>query len=118
GKATPDIMSQAGIECVDCHVVAGKVIKPNETICLNCHDSGYDKMALDWKNEVKKLIGEVKNLNTNYNGKDRDEILRVVSEIEKWSASGIHNYQLVTEVLQSIKRKLSSQAVSEKLKTY
>ncbi|CUS77937.1 Class III cytochrome C family protein [Candidatus Kryptonium thompsonii] len=117
-KMSPDVMNQAGIECVDCHVVNAKVIKPDETICLNCHDSGYDKMALEWKNEVRKLISEVKRLSQNYEGKDRSEILGIVSGIEKWSASGIHNYNLVTEVLRDIKRRLTPQPIGENLKTY
>ncbi len=113
GRSLPDIMSQAGVECVDCHVSNGKVVKPNEKICLNCHESGYDEMATEWKSDVNKLIVEVRRLISNYSGKDKDEISKVVSELEKWGASGLHNYNLIVDVLNDFKKRLSQSTIGE-----
>ncbi|CUT01172.1 Class III cytochrome C family protein [Candidatus Kryptobacter tengchongensis] len=114
GRGSPDVMSQAGVECVDCHVVNNKVVKPSEKVCLNCHESGYDNMAVEWKDDVRKLIAEIKDLAPKYQGKDKDEILKIVFEIEKWSASGLHNYGLVVDVLRDMKRRISSPMVGER----
>jgi len=113
GKSSPDIMNQAGVECVDCHIVNGKVVKPDEKVCLNCHESGYDAMAVEWRNDVKKLINEVKTLNSRYERKDKAEINGVISDIEKYSANGLHNYNLIVDVLNELKKKLSVASTSD-----
>ncbi len=113
GKSSPDVMSQAGVECVDCHVANNKVIKPDEKVCLKCHDFGYDAMAIEWKNDVKKLIDEVKILSSRYSGNDKVKIMQMISDIERWSASGLHNYSLVVDMLGEIKKKLSSPVIGE-----
>jgi nitrate/TMAO reductase-like tetraheme cytochrome c subunit len=113
GKKMPDVMREAGVECVDCHVVNNKVVRPSEKVCLNCHDSGYDAMAVEWRDEVRRLINEVKALSSKSQRKDKGELERMISEIEKWSASGLHNYSLVVDVLKEIKMKLSQSPASD-----
>ncbi|MDW8108802.1 MAG: cytochrome c3 family protein [Candidatus Kryptonium sp.] len=107
GKNIPDVMHQAGVECADCHVLNNKVLKPDEKACLNCHESGYDDMAVDWKNDVKKFVEEIKALSLRYFEKDKDEILKIVNQLERHGAGGLHNYSLTIEVLNDLKRKMS-----------
>ncbi len=112
---TPDIMREEEVECVDCHLKDNKVVRPEATVCLDCHDEGYDEMAVEWKSEVTDLLREIDDLLTRLKSTpgftgtaDVEEVERIVGEIKKGAARGVHNYELTTDVLLKAKTKLLS----------
>lgn len=113
GKATPDVMGEAGIACADCHVANQQVRRPELSVCANCHDSEYAEIAKEWQTDVKGLISEIKGLiaqlKANPQLQNSSELQKVeaeLQELEKEAASGIHNYNLTMEVLQQDKAQL------------
>jgi hypothetical protein len=106
-KNQPDYMKQGGVNCIDCHAIGDKILKPKNDICIKCHDDSYKSTADDWKNDVKKLIKEaeaelsgVKNLQLD---DDQNEIVnetrKIVSDINSRPSIYVHNYDLISSLL-------------------
>jgi nitrate/TMAO reductase-like tetraheme cytochrome c subunit len=114
GKKIPDIMKEGGSRCIDCHVEAGKVVKPDNSVCVKCHSAEYADMATEWKNDVRKLLAEVNGLFDGITRNDLsdeqkaeyDEIRKNVSKISAYPSIFVHNNELITTVLSESKKKL------------
>lgn len=115
-KNQPDIMKQGGVGCIDCHVNADKLIKPDNKICLKCHDKGYDQQMEDWKKDVKTLLAETNTLinelkGTGLNTEQQNElndIKKMVNQISSFPSIYVHNYDLVSSLLAEKKKRLKS----------
>lgn len=113
GKNKPDIMKEGGSKCIDCHVKSNKVVKPDEKICLKCHESGYDELMLEWKGDVNKLEKEIDELlgklqNADLSAEERgqfNDAKKLVRHLKSYPSIYIHNYDLISSVL-SEKKKL------------
>lgn len=115
-KNQPDIMKQGGVGCIDCHVNADKLFKPDNKICLKCHDKGYDQQMDDWKKDLKTLLNETNALlnelkgtvlNTEQQGEVND-IRRIVNQISSYPSIYVHNYDMLSSLLAEKKKKLKS----------
>jgi hypothetical protein len=103
----PDIMKEGGVGCIDCHIVSDKVYKPDNKICIKCHEQGYDEQMIDWKKDVNKLIIEANSLIEKTANKELDgdakaeinEIRKLVEQINSYPSIYVHNYDLVSSVL-------------------
>ena len=110
----PDYMKQAGVRCVDCHVDGDKVIKPDIKICEKCHKPDYSNMANDWKADIKKLIAENEQLISDAKDKNLtdeqkkliDETKRFITQLNQYQSIYVHNYDLISTILTSEKKKL------------
>ena len=110
----PDYMKQGGVGCIDCHLDADKVIKPDTKICLKCHKPDYESMANDWKSDVKKLISEneqiiaeLKDKELSYEQKKTvEETKQFISQLNQNPGIYLHNYDLISTILTSQKKKL------------
>jgi len=115
-KNQPDFMKVGGSGCIDCHVSSDKVIKPDNNICLKCHDAGYDAMMNEWKADVKKLLGEINELLRSTGGKElsneeQDEIKetkRIVADVQSHPSIYVHNYDLISSLLSEKIKRLKS----------
>jgi hypothetical protein len=113
-KSQPDFMKSGGVVCIDCHSDAVKIIKPKEEICLKCHDNSYKEMAVEWKNDIRKLTKEVEAFLTELRDSEQsDEQKAIISELRKVikdvSANPgiyIHNYDLISSLLSDNFKKL------------
>jgi hypothetical protein len=112
----PDVMKQNGVGCIDCHVNADKLFKPDNNICLKCHDKGYEQLMTDWRNDIKSLIvaansliNELKGtgLNTDQQNEVND-IKKLVNQISSYPSIYVHNYDLVSSLLSAKIKKLKS----------
>jgi vacuolar-type H+-ATPase subunit H len=106
-KNQPDYMKQGGVNCIDCHAIGDKILKPKNDICIKCHDDSYKSTAEDWKNDVKKLIKEAetelsgaKNLQLD---DDQNEIVnetrKIINDINSHPSIYVHNYDLISSLL-------------------
>lgn len=114
-KSQPDFMKEGGVGCIDCHSDAVRIIKPDNKICLKCHDDSYEEMGNEWKEEVKGLIAKadaevrrVKDLNPS--GEDLEllnDTKKIVSDFSSRPSIYVHNYDLITSLLNEKIKKLN-----------
>ena len=54
----PDVMAKADAGCTDCHDLASKepLVKGVRNACVNCHEKGYDDMAMEWIRDDEKSV--------------------------------------------------------------
>ncbi len=115
-KNQPDFMKAGGAGCGDCHVSADKVVKPDKMICLKCHEAGYDDMMGEWKSDVKKITAELNELIQQTKGleltsEDKAEVeeaRKILNQLNSYPSIYVHNYDLVTTVLNEKKKKVKS----------
>ncbi|MCB0723739.1 MAG: cytochrome c3 family protein [Ignavibacteriae bacterium] len=115
GKDKPDIMKEGGAKCIDCHIQKDKIIKPDDKVCLKCHDAGYDELMVEWKGDVKKLESDIVDLlnkldKTDLSPEERDQLneaKKIVNQLKGYPSIYIHNYELISSVLMEKKKLLS-----------
>jgi DNA-binding transcriptional regulator GbsR (MarR family) len=109
-------MKQGGVGCIDCHVNADLLIKPDNKICLKCHEKGYEQQMEDWKKDVKTLLSETNSLLNELKGaglntdlqNEVNEIRKNVNQINSYPSIYVHNYDLLSTYLAEKKKKLQS----------
>lgn len=118
GREIPkDIMAEAEVECVDCHLREDdKIYRSNKGKCIDCHDEDYADMFDEWQNSVKdrtssieSSIREMKKLKLGT--EEKTVLLEVEKSIQKIKldgSSGVHNYMFFDEVLTDLKKKMES----------
>ncbi len=113
GKNQPDIMKQGGVGCNDCHLVNSKILKPDDKICAKCHDAEYSKMMADWKSDINKSIGTLKDIISKINRDNDNEVIEAKNLIKKVTAFQslyVHNYDLISTLLSEKKKALEKYA--------
>ena len=112
-----DIMAEAEVECVDCHLREDdKIFRSNKGKCIDCHDEDYADMFDEWQNSAKDLISsidssirEMKNIKLDTEGKRTlFEIEKILQKIKFDGSSGVHNYMFFDEVLTDLEKKMGS----------
>lgn len=111
GQDMPDIMADAEIECADCHVSAGAVVRPEVSVCQDCHDEDYVEMGAEWRDEVAGLSAEVAELLDALTPEQRstpevERIRRVHGSLTRFGAGGLHNYEMVSGLLSEARQTL------------
>lgn len=110
-----DVMKEAGIDCSDCHIEEGKIIRPEPSICSNCHETSYEKDFAEKlnfiKSEIKKFefrIEEIVNkLKEKGNKKEIIDFYNFLEEYEKFKKEGsygTHNIMFMEEFFRKIKK--------------
>lgn len=114
---SPDVMFEAGVECKDCHLnEQDQVIRPGKNKCVECHESGYDEMMVEWQNTIKEKIFLIESLMRKAkksfiyknNGAFFDGIRKELEIIKNEGSYGVHNYSLIDEYLDALKEKLNN----------
>ena len=104
----PDIMFESDVECEDCHKDDNEVIsRAQARNCNNCHDDEYDDLVEEWQAQTKTKISAIKNslLNLDYDAIDEesrqkiDIVLYGIEKIETDKSMGVHNIELITDLL-------------------
>lgn len=116
GMNQPDYMKEGGVGCIDCHIATDKVFLPDENICLKCHDDSYKQMAVDWKNDVRKLIKDAETELRNVKDRSPDEeqqavisdTKKILGELSTRPSIYVHNYDLLSTLLTKQIKKLRS----------
>jgi hypothetical protein len=111
----PDVMQAGGIECDACHVTKEQTVtSPGKEKCAECHDKAYEDMHVEWQSDVTKTISELSqlmnSLKTASLPPERKKVLQeseaLASSIKKDGSKGIHNYQLLSDLLAKRKKEL------------
>jgi Zn ribbon nucleic-acid-binding protein len=113
GKSQPDYMKSGNVSCIDCHSDAVRIKKPGNEICLKCHNNSYKDMAVDWKNDINKLIKEaeeyLKKLKENIDSEDKvvfNELKKLVNDVVSRPSLYVHNYDLLSSLFTEKIKKL------------
>lgn len=113
GKNEPDIMKQAGVNCTDCHLEKDKIFKPGTENCAKCHDKEYSGMMKEWKTDVDKQIGTLKEMLSKINKDNENEVLEVkkfINKVAAYRSLYVHNYGLISDLLSQKKKTLEKYA--------
>jgi hypothetical protein len=101
-------MFESDVECKDCHEDANGVISRAQAInCSNCHDEEYDHLVEEWQELTKTKISAINISLSNLEYNDLDEVDRQkidvvlygIEKIETDKSMGVHNIELITELL-------------------
>jgi len=123
GKFDPDLMKTGGVLCEDCHMTDKiKVTKPGANVCVGCHDASYKSMQTDWIKEIKDKSAEVNSLikeskNKNLTNEDKQKLQgakNLLSIIKTDGSSGIHNYMVLSSLLDKSVKELKAITNSNK----
>jgi len=104
-----DYMYEGDVECNDCHRNEENIItKEYGKNCSNCHDIEYDDLVEEWQDEIIGLIESIENeLNEivyyDLAKSDRQKIDSIkygLDKIETDGSYGVHNYELISDLLQ------------------
>jgi len=116
GQEIPkDIMAEAEVECLDCHLGDNKqIFRPGKGKCAECHDDDYAEMHTEWQASVKDLISSITNSikekrNLELTPQERNNLRKIERELEKIKLDGsigIHNYMFIEETLAALKTRL------------
>jgi cytochrome c551/c552 len=119
GLSQPNVM-ESGVGCVDCHLSNQKVVKPSGSVCLNCHEKGYDETMTKWQQATKKQVDDIKRLTLSLKSvnlspalkKSLEAVDHLIVDIEKSSAWGVHNYEMISTMLARKQKELSQFTIS------
>ncbi|UCF84918.1 MAG: cytochrome c3 family protein, partial [Desulfobacteraceae bacterium] len=112
-----DIMAEAEVECLDCHLGDNKKIyRSDKGKCAECHDEDYAVMHTEWQSTIKELVSTLtesikEKRNLTLTPQERDllrEVEKALQTIKLDGSSGIHNYMFIEETLSDLKNKLGS----------
>lgn len=104
----PDYMYEGEVECNDCHRNEENVItKEHGRNCSNCHDAEYEDYLAEWQGDVKTKILKLKEdlssivyYDLNKKGRQSVDIIKTgIDKIEQDSSYGVHNYELISDLL-------------------
>jgi len=108
-----DIMSEAGVNCEDCHRADNKdLIRSDRMKCQDCHEVDYSDMFDEWQKSIRELKNEaqlsLKEKKEVWLTDEEKEVLikikKVFDQIELDGSSGIHNFMFFEETLSEYKR--------------
>ena len=120
GQEIPkDIMAEAEVECLDCHLGDNKQIyRSDKSKCAECHDEDYSDMYSEWQSSVKNLVQSL-SLSLADKRKQRlseqerstlREIEEFVQKITTDGSQGIHNYMFMEEMLTNLYKRIKSES--------
>jgi nitrate/TMAO reductase-like tetraheme cytochrome c subunit len=106
-KNQPDFMKAGGVQCIDCHSDAVKIIKPGDKICLKCHDDAYQSMNGEWRDDIKKQLGqaneEIRSLKDVSLDNEQQAVVndtkKIVNDVQLHPSIYVHNYDLLSSLL-------------------
>ena len=87
------------------------VIRPDVSVCMDCHDEEYADMGTEWSEEVSDLSNQVAALLGGLPASlrshpDAERARRVHNDLDRYSAGGLHNYELASGLLSEVRRTL------------
>jgi len=118
GQEIPkDIMAEAEVECLDCHLGDNaKIFRSDKEKCAGCHDEDYAELHTEWQSSIQDLISSITNsLNAKKKLKrspqENDTLRKMEKEMQRIKLDGsigIHNYAFIEETLINLKKALES----------
>jgi hypothetical protein len=122
GQEIPkDIMAEAEVECLDCHLGdENQIYRSDKNKCAECHDEDYSDMYSEWQSSVKNLVQSIslsladkrKQQLSEQERSTLREIQEFVRKIRTDGSHGIHNYMFIEEMLTNLLKKIKSEGTA------
>jgi hypothetical protein len=116
GEEIPkDIMAEAEVECLDCHLGSNKKIyRSDKGKCAECHDEDYAEMHTEWQLAIQELISALTNaINAKkmqeLSPQEKEDLQKIESKLHNVKLDGsigIHNYMFIEETLGGLKKQI------------
>ncbi len=98
----PDFMKEGGVECIDCHYSNDKIIRPEASVCSNCHEKDYEgdfkekidsikKEMENFENRISEIINSLKEKGKKEEILEFYEFLKEYENFKKEGSYGAHN---------------------------
>ena len=101
------------LACADCHIGQKNPKQAGAISCAKCHDAEYSKMMAEWKTDVNKSVGTLREIISKINMDNDAEVIEAKNLINKISAYRslyVHNYGLISDLLSQKKKALEKYA--------
>jgi hypothetical protein len=118
GQEIPiDIMAEAEVECIDCHLGNNKqIFRSDKGKCAECHDEDYAEMHTEWQSSIRDSIASLtdsikRRRNIQLTSQERNILRGIEKELERIKLDGsigIHNYMYIEEALKDLKKNIES----------
>jgi hypothetical protein len=104
----PDVMYDEEVTCAECHLDRSIITGiQGQRSCVDCHDDEYEDMVFEWQSESDESISEIRaGLNrvktsrlTESQHMSLGRIKSGVEKIENDGSQGVHNIELVEQIL-------------------
>jgi hypothetical protein len=114
-QGLPDLMFDSDVYCEDCHGSGDDLVRPDVSICVDCHDDDYADMGTEWSEEVTGLMEDVSSLAGQLPSDHPEavEARRILGDLERAGAAGLHNYELHVELLLNLQERLEEALSSD-----
>jgi nitrate/TMAO reductase-like tetraheme cytochrome c subunit len=103
--------TMAEMECAECHGEPPNMIEPTPALCALCHEEGYDDMQIAWQARTDELLAELEQaLEAAAEGAADPALLararRVLAAVRRDGSRGVHNFELISSLLEDALRSL------------
>lgn len=121
-KGEPDLMAEAGIECLDCHQLEekGEILELVAAACVDCHEEGYDQILFQWFDEIQSKITDIvvfregikeEIKRSGLTGNRLEIVEKTLKQVESYisiveSGRGTHNQEFSMRILEMAEEKL------------
>lgn len=116
-EISKDIMAEAEVECLDCHLEDNnQIFRSNQSRCAECHDEDYSDMYSEWQSSVQNLtqslsraLADKKKLELS--DQERSTLRKIeefVQKIRTDGSQGIHNFIFIEEALTNFHERIKS----------
>jgi nitrate/TMAO reductase-like tetraheme cytochrome c subunit len=97
--------TMASMDCSECHGEAPDVVRPQPSLCVLCHEPGYDAMALEWRGTLDSLAAEVERAlapraGEAPEGDARARAAEALALVRGDGSGGAHNFELAKSMLE------------------
>jgi len=116
-EITKDIMYEAGVECMDCHLNdKDQIFRSDKRKCVDCHDEDYGDMLSEWQTWVKDLIQSIstslkEKRKLELTEQDKGTLLeaeKILQKIQIDGSLGVHNFISIEEMLTTLNKRIKS----------
>ena len=96
--------TMASLECSECHGEAPDILRPKPSMCVLCHEAGYDQKHPEWQGSVDQLTVALEQaLSAAEPGRAGAPALEraraALDAVRRDGSRGVHNFELVKRLL-------------------
>lgn len=96
--------TMASMDCSECHGEAPTVLRPKPSMCVLCHEPGYDEKQNEWQHGIDALAEELTQALGAARRREVDapvleQAQRALDAVQRDGSRGVHNFELCQQLL-------------------
>ncbi|MCC7011231.1 MAG: cytochrome c3 family protein [Planctomycetes bacterium] len=105
--------TMGAMECYECHGEAPAIARPKPSMCVLCHEAGYDALHTQWQGQIDALVKSVEAAlpAAASRGVDAEVLAKARAALDTVRADGtrgVHNFELAKLLLEEAVQSLGS----------